>query len=682
MQQRVIYFLLCFLALGMLVQGLTTRVGHSQDDDTILDPSDTQTCLDCHETIDGAQFKASAHKRLNCQLCHSGVDRYPHPEQAIAKMPACTTCHAGKVGDLSNSVHGKAFAKKGQAPNCAACHGKNAHTMAPAARLTAKGPLCATCHQAQAGAMAKSVHKAVTGKSTPQCQTCHGDNTHRVGSPSKTAQLRVDEKCWSCHKDQAGMLADSAHGFSAGGKQGVTCFSCHGGSPHAVVRPHKTRASSPDAACRQCHQDIAKRLTGSAHGHAGAKTGKQIGCFDCHGDQPHQIHKTQHLSPTMKSALCESCHKDQVSRLVTSAHGTALVKKGQQLNCLSCHGNDQHAVIPPTQVTSLQKESSCRACHSKAVGELAKSAHRKTGAPNDTKKPSCTDCHPANPKLISADLKVVRAEAVKKCVSCHQQLSPQLKHDVHMRPDKVAGDHPTCLTCHGEHGHGVIKPATMTPKQKVQLCADCHSDSARMARYNVTTDTVPSYEETIHGKGIMRLGRTKEATCVDCHGLHGILPTHAAQAPTNPRNIATVCAKCHEGNRKDFAFSYASHFRLGVEKSVVNPLDRVFSLGMAFGGVIGLLSLVVLGYRQRLCNLGDVHTADRFLEGYNALSMIVFLIATTILLALLVMARVGEIAYQRHLWPAFGLLGLALVAQFLKRVLPPCRPITPPADEQ
>ncbi|HOF89457.1 MAG TPA: cytochrome c3 family protein, partial [Armatimonadota bacterium] len=365
--------------------------------------------------------------------------------------------------------------------------------------------------------------------------------------------------------------------------------------------------------------------------------------------------------------------------LISGAHGPGRVKGGAKLNCLSCHGHDQHAVTPSSAVDPLTRESSCKACHVGAVTTLAHSVHGRTGGAADAKKPGCVDCHPANPKLISTDPGQTRKQVEAACVSCHTELNIALKDDVHARPDKVLGDHPTCVSCHGGVGHSIPSPKGLTPRQKVELCAQCHRDDARMARYNKLPDTVPAYEATVHGKGVMRLGRTDEATCTDCHGLHGIVPAHLPSSPTHPRNLPKVCAKCHEGNPREFAFSYASHARFTIEKTVVIPLSRVFSQVLAAGAILALLSLIVLGYRQRLCNIGDVQTANRFMEGYNALSLMSLCIAVTILITVFIMSRAGMPDVRQHLWSAGVLLALSLVAQFLKRVLPPCGP--PPGND-
>jgi hypothetical protein len=667
--------LICLVVLAITLC-VSVRSSRADDDVTLLAPSDTESCLGCHsEQVDGTHFASSAHGRFACQLCHAGIDRFPHPEAALAKKPACVTCHAGKVADVTHSAHGKALAKKGTKANCQACHGGNPHEMAPAAKLPKSADFCARCHKDEAQRLGKSVHAAHRGKGTPDCATCHGGDPHTLQSPTAATHVVGDNTCWQCHTEQAKMLTGSAHGPAEGGKKNhLSCMSCHGGNPHGVATPVRASAPHADAACQKCHQDIAKRLASSAHGHAGPKTGKQIGCFACHGTQPHAIGHAKKLTETERSAMCERCHADQTTHLVSGAHGPGRVKNGRHLNCLSCHGHDQHAVTPPAAVAPLAKETSCKACHVGAVKTLAHSVHGRTGAKTDAKKPTCVDCHPSNPKLISTDPGKTRKQVEAACITCHKELAVSPKDDVHARPDKVPGDHPTCVACHGGIGHAITSPASMTPKQKVEVCAKCHRDEARMARYKIMPDTVPAYENTIHGKGVMRLGRTHEATCIDCHGLHGIVATHDPKSPTNPRNLPKICAKCHEGNAKDFAFSYASHYRFEIEKSVVIPMSRVFSQILVVGAIIALLSLVVLGYRQRLCNIGDIHTAGRMLDGYNALSLMTLFIAVTILLTVVIMARVGMPDVRQHVWAAVGLLALSLIAQFLKRVLPPCGP--------
>jgi len=58
---------------------------------------------------------------------------------------------------------------------------------------------------------------------------------------------------------------------------------------------------------------------------------------------------------------------------------------------------------------------------------------------------------------------------------------------------------------------------------------------------------VASYEESIHGKGLLESGLTVSASCVDCHTAHRELPSDDHRSSVNPANVAETCAQCHRG---------------------------------------------------------------------------------------------------------------------------------------
>ncbi|MGH7894469.1 MAG: cytochrome c3 family protein, partial [Candidatus Binatia bacterium] len=59
------------------------------------------------------------------------------------------------------------------------------------------------------------------------------------------------------------------------------------------------------------------------------------------------------------------------------------------------------------------------------------------------------------------------------------------------------------------------------------------------------------YRTSVHGERLAK-GDSKVATCVSCHGVHGILPGSDARSPVHKTNVATTCAGCH-ANAKHMA---------------------------------------------------------------------------------------------------------------------------------
>jgi len=133
--------------------------------------------------------------------------------------------------------------------------------------------------------------------------------------------------------------------------------------------------------------------------------------------------------------------------------------------------------------------------------------------------------------------------------SCHGEEATAYRTDVHRKAL-------TCVDCHGgnaeatrdkEKAHdpakgyrGVLARAAIP-----ELCGNCHSDPQRMALYSLATDELALYRTSMHGIAVLKHGRTDAAVCSDCHGAHGILPSHDRRAPTAAVNQPATCAKCH-----------------------------------------------------------------------------------------------------------------------------------------
>jgi hypothetical protein len=78
------------------------------------------------------------------------------------------------------------------------------------------------------------------------------------------------------------------------------------------------------------------------------------------------------------------------------------------------------------------------------------------------------------------------------------------------------------------------------------FCGRCHSDPVYMKRFNpsLRVDQEEEYWTSQHGK-LLKHGDEKVATCVDCHGVHGILAPGNAESPVYPTHVAETCARCH-----------------------------------------------------------------------------------------------------------------------------------------
>ncbi len=143
-------------------------------------PSDDY-CIGCHSqqgmsrklgdgsvlplTIDGARFRESVHAQedIACVDCHTGIDRFPHPEFSaesrravtLALYGSCEKCHAEQYGNVLDSVHQTALeAGNQEAAVCTDCHNphqqgrltdRQTGTLLPDARLLPGAAGIANC---------------------------------------------------------------------------------------------------------------------------------------------------------------------------------------------------------------------------------------------------------------------------------------------------------------------------------------------------------------------------------------------------------------------------------------------------------------------------------------------------------------------------------------------------------
>ena len=150
------------------------------------------------------------------------------------------------------------------------------------------------------------------------------------------------------------------------------------------------------------------------------------------------------------------------------------------------------------------------------------------------------------------------AQTPNSCIECHSTLADErlsqptrlFDHDVH----KVRGL--SCVDCHGgdatqadkvaakDPGRGYIgKP---TPMQIPAFCGKCHSDANLMKKFDpsMRVDQVQEYATSVHGTRL-RGGDKNVATCVSCHGIHGIRAPDDPQSSVFALNVAETCAQCH-----------------------------------------------------------------------------------------------------------------------------------------
>ncbi|RPI24044.1 MAG: hypothetical protein EHM61_18200 [Acidobacteria bacterium] len=146
------------------------------------------------------------------------------------------------------------------------------------------------------------------------------------------------------------------------------------------------------------------------------------------------------------------------------------------------------------------------------------------------------------------------AKSANSCVECHTGLDEGLAHkmqgDIHV--EKGLG----CVGCHGgdpsqadqDLAMAVSRGFTGAPKpsQVPAFCGKCHSDAAFMKRYDPAEriDQQAEYLTSGHGKRLNQ-GDQTVATCISCHGAHGIRSVDHPESRVYPTSVARTCGKCH-----------------------------------------------------------------------------------------------------------------------------------------
>jgi hypothetical protein len=158
------------------------------------------------------------------------------------------------------------------------------------------------------------------------------------------------------------------------------------------------------------------------------------------------------------------------------------------------------------------------------------------------------------------------AAPATSCVACHADavlagegsaaLVASFADDVH----QAAGL--SCQDCHGGNPDPALaeRPAAAMDEGfsaspfvgapgRVDVpgfCGRCHSDPNYMKRFapGARIDQEREYWTSRHGV-LLRTGDPNVATCVDCHGAHGILGPADLRSPVHPKRVAVTCSRCH-----------------------------------------------------------------------------------------------------------------------------------------
>ncbi len=383
------------------------------------------------------------------------------------------------------------------------------------------------------------------------------------------ALAKAADDCLSCHATSTGLVNSKGRnitvnpeGLRASVHRDLGCVDCHAGA----AKPGHT-AKTAAASCLACHPDAGQQLSSSAHAALGTAQTSEA-CIACHGD--HKVARPKEGA----TALCVTCHEPEVKQFSASIHGQARGRgNGDAPSCKDCHGPAHQALEASSSASPVNDKNlpqTCGHCHSNPalarkymfaavmpVEAYEASIHARAIRAGK-KAAACDDCHGTHGILPASDPRspISKVNVALTCAKCHEPVFSQYKESIHGRA-VAAGvmDAPTCTSCHGEHD--ILAPSdpnspVYVTKVSQVTCSRCHADTRLVARFNLPTARVSTYESSYHGLAA-KAGSQTVANCASCHGVHNILPSSDHRSTIAKANLSATCGKCHPDAGKRFA---------------------------------------------------------------------------------------------------------------------------------
>ncbi len=204
-------------------------------------------------------------------------------------------------------------------------------------------------------------------------------------------------------------------------------------------------------------------------------------------------------------------------------------------DCLTCHGDATAARTDGRSVAVLPE----------AFGA---SVHGQAGI-------ACVNCH--TDLAAATEFPHAQKLAPVQCATCHDQAVAAYDKGVHARARRQSGNliAATCVDCHGTHD---IRPSA-DPESRtnhmnlLETCGRCHGNEEIIKRGKIAIGNVVAlFEDSIHGRALVKSGLSVAPTCTDCHGGHDIRRRTDAESRIFRRNVPATCGKCHEGVERQY----------------------------------------------------------------------------------------------------------------------------------
>ncbi len=253
---RLITLIVAVLAVAAIAKPLLTvdsfyRFGHYRANSVVeiaaQEPvyQTTRYCHGCH-TERRAQWSASSHKSVVCEVCHGPA--VGHPQNGKLQIPAdtvklCTLCHEAMPGRPVTQPQIQVAAHAG-GQQCSICHNPHSPKITAAATKVAgdavagkqSAAACASCHGA-AGISPNDTWPSLAGQSAVYLARIlaaykSGDQTDAIMTP--LAQALDDTDIQNLAAYYAGLSCQAAAGGKAAGDVAAgealaqNCSACHG----------------------------------------------------------------------------------------------------------------------------------------------------------------------------------------------------------------------------------------------------------------------------------------------------------------------------------------------------------------------------------------------------------------------------------------------------------------------
>jgi len=254
--------------------------------------------------------------------------------------------------------------------------------------------------------------------------------------------------------------------------------------------------------------------------------------------------------------------------------------------------------------SGMAQVDNCMTCHQEMEDDYGPS-HKFVKDIHFQQGLHCYDCHGGDPTL--EDMEDVykssgfigvpdHFEVPQFCARCHSNADYMRDHNPALPVDQldkyktsVHGQRlfknkdkkvANCISCHTVHEIGDAKlPHSSThPLNLPQTCGNCHANIEYMAEYNIPTDQLDDYKQSVHGIALLEHKDLGAPACNDCHGNHGA-------SPPGVSSLSAVCGMCHAIEAQLFN---ASRHRPAFEENdfpmcetchsnhkIVNPSDEM-----------------------------------------------------------------------------------------------------------